>query len=145
MYLGLFMDAKSNLTITFSLFGLMAGILNVNGILTNYQWVFWLAFYILVGLILAKRINKKLFLHAFACGFLFAAFFYIIEVLSLPIFIENNPAEREMLSHLPDGLSPRTYLLSVGMIAAVMSGAVMGFATMGLARFIRKNSPGSSI
>lgn len=139
------MDAKSNLTITLSLFGLMAGILNVNGILTNYQWVFWLAFYVFVGLILAKRINKKLFIHAFACGFLFAAFFYIIEILSLPIFLENNPAEREMLTHLPDGLSPRAYLISVGMITAVISGVIMGLVTMGFARFLGKNTPARSI
>jgi hypothetical protein len=134
------MNAKSNLVITFSLFGLVAGILNVNAILVNFQWLFWLAFYVFVGLILAKKIDNKLFLHAFAGGFLFAAFFYIMEILSISQLLENNSAERDILTHLSDGLSPRAYLISVGMITAVISGVIMGLVTMGFARFIKKNT-----
>ncbi len=139
------MNAKSNLIIALSFFGLVAGILNVNAILTDYQWLFWLAYYVLAGIIFAKKITKRLFLHAFAGGFLFAAFFYIMEILSISQLLENNAAEREILTHLPDGLSPRTYLISVGMITAVISGAIMGLVSMGFARFIKKNTPPQSL
>lgn len=138
------MNAKSNLIIALSFFGLVAGILNVNAVLTNFQWLFWLGYYILAGLILAKKIQTKIFLQAFAGGFLFAAFYYIMQILSISQLLENNSAEREILTHLPDGVSPRTYLISVGMITAVISGVIMGLVTMGLSRFIKNNTPPKS-
>ncbi len=139
------MNAKSNIVIALSMFGLVAGILNVNAVLTDFQWIFWLAYYVLVGLILAKKLDTRIFLHAFAAGFLFAAFFYIMEILSITQLLENNTTERDILTHLPDGVSPRTYLMSVGMITGVISGVIMGLVTMGFARFIKNNTPPKSI
>jgi hypothetical protein len=93
-----------------------------------------------VGFLLAKQLREKIFLHAFISGFLFTAFFYAIKILSLPLLLENNQNEKEVLLQLPDGMTPSAYLISFGMIVAVFSGVVMGLMTSGMQRFIKKKT-----
>ena len=132
------MKFNLNLLINLALFGLLAGILNVLGLFINYLWIIWLFFYVFGGLVLAKKNKEKLLLSAFICGFLFALFVYGAEVFAFPMYMENNPAIKDQLLNLPEGVAPRTYLLSMGLLIGVVNGAVMSCFTMGFSKFRNK-------
>jgi len=120
------------------MFGMVTGVVNIFGFFVDYQWILWLAFYVLGGMLLSKKVDSKLFFNSFICGFLFAAFYYGLEILSFPMYLENNPQAREMMTALPEGVTPRMFAGSMGLLISVMNGVIFGLVTVGMTNFFKK-------
>ncbi len=122
-----------------SLFGFVLGSANIMGLPGENEWIFWFVFLIIASFILVRFVKENLFQNSFLTGFAFAFIIFSIQALFVGQYLENNREFAERAKNFPDGLSARTFFISIGLLIAVGYGGMMGAVSLGLKKFL-KNS-----
>ncbi|MBI2420112.1 MAG: hypothetical protein HYV28_19800 [Ignavibacteriales bacterium] len=122
------------LIMNLSLFGLLAGSLNVFALTAGNDWVIWVLFWILASMLLKKKVAEKFFLHAFITGALFTLLAYFVQILLFDLYVANNPVIQSTISSLEPEVHPKTYFISIGLLLALGNGLILGLIALGLKR-----------
>ena len=108
-----------------SVFGLVMGILSVNGLTQKREPVFWFLGGVIASFILARNLSTHLFVHALSIGVLWGVLNGLIQSIFFERYPEKNPKYRESYQKkLP--VKPRYFVLIAGPIIGLVTGAVIG-------------------
>ena len=78
-----------------SFFGMLMGILSVNGFTQKKEPLFWFLGAGVTAFILARNVSSFLFLHALLVGVLWGVLNGIIQSIFFEMYLEKNPKYRE--------------------------------------------------
>jgi len=109
------------LILTLSLFGLAMAILSLFG-LGIFEFLLWLAIFVLYAVIIARRAPGKYFLHGF--GERRKQYFgSAIHATFFSMYVKNNP---QMAQGTPPGMNPRIMMIVAGPVVGAVMGVVAG-------------------
>lgn len=114
-------------------FGILMGILSVNGFTKKVEPFFWIVFGLFSAYVLSKNVSEKIFWHGFIVGILWGVFNGILQSTFLNIYLKNNPSYHKKYEKVKSR-NYRLYVLLVGPMLGLVTGSVLG----GLAWFFQK-------
>jgi len=126
---------NNKLIINLSLYGVLIGITSVMGFVYEQEWLLWLFGWLGVALIVSRKCREKYFLNSFLTGFMITFLSVLMKTALYDTYTENNPWFLQQLSDKKYDVNPRMYIISLGLITAVINGLVTGFLTLGLRKF----------
>ena len=109
----------------FSLCGIIMGALSIRGFTQKLEPFLWLAFGIVVALVVSKNIDHKVFLHAFLIGISWGLLNGIIQSGFFEMYLSNNPGVAERFQQ-DTPLNPRLFMLLMGPLYGAVTGAIIG-------------------
>src|SRR5215510_6844287 len=122
------------LILTLSLFGLAMAVVSLFG-LGIFEFVIWLAIFVLCALIIAKRAPGKYFLHGFLMSIVNSVWVTATHVVFLPTYVKNNP---QRVQGIPPGMNPRIIMLVAGPVVGAIMGIVAGLFALVASRVVRR-------
>ena len=124
------------LIFTLSLFGLAVAVLSLFG-LGIFEFVIWLAIFVLYAVIIAKRAPGKYFLHGFLVSIVNSIWVTAIHASFFSIYVRNNP---QMVQGTPPGMNPRVIMIVAGPIVGAVMGVIAGLFAVIASKIFRKRS-----
>lgn len=129
-----------NIVFLLSGFGLAMGAASVLGLTTEIELWLWLAIGVICVAVLLRRVDRKPGLHGFFVGLIGGGMTPVVQFLTFPTYMANNPELAGDFAQVPGGLEPRYFVLLLAPVAGVVSGAVLGAASWLMGRLVaRKN------
>ena len=121
---------KMNWTILLLLasFGLVMGLLSINGYTQKIEPFLWLVFGIVVAFILSRNVNNKPLLHALLIGLFWGVLNGISQSAFFDQYLTNNPNLEERFKQ-STFIQPRWLVLITGLVTGLIAGAVIGGLT----------------
>src|SRR5215470_1551418 len=110
------------LILTLSLFGLAMAVSSLFG-LGIFEFVIWLAIFVLYAVIIAKRAPGKYFLHGFLVSVVNSVWVTAIHAAFFSTYVRNNP---QMVQGTPPGMNPRIIMIIAGPVVGALMGIVAG-------------------
>jgi len=109
-------------------FGLLMGLLSINGYTQKIEPFLWLAFGIIVAFILSRNIENKPLLHALLIGLFWGVLNGISQSAFFDQYLTNNPNLEERFKQSTI-IQPRWLVLITGLVTGLIAGAVIGGLT----------------
>ena len=109
----------------YSLFGVLMGILSVNGFTKKIEPLLWILFGLFTAFMVARNVPGKAYLHGFFIGLSWGIFNAVLQSLFFDTYIKNNPKYREAFQKRAT-LKPRYFFLFSGLMIGVVTGIVLG-------------------
>ncbi|MBC7949644.1 MAG: hypothetical protein H7Y42_17285 [Chitinophagaceae bacterium] len=119
-----------------SSFGLIMGLLAINGYTQKIEPILWLLMTIFATLVLSKNNAYKPFLHGLLIGLAWGILNGFIQSLFFDSYMANNPLLRKNFDKVTF-MPPRYFPLLTGPIMGLVAGGVLG----GLTILIRRIFP----
>src|ERR1044072_4530964 len=108
-----------------SIFGLVMGILSVNGYTQKIEPLIWLLGGMFSAFILARNVTSNIFLYAISLGLLWGILNGLLQSIFFDRYLEKNPKYKESYQKkLP--VKPRFFVLVAGSIIGIITGAAIG-------------------
>jgi hypothetical protein len=120
-------------------FGAAMAVLTVFVIPSNVEPLFWLAIFVFCAWVIARRCERRHFLHGFAVSVVNSVWITAAHVLLFDAYVARHPAEAAMAASMP--LSPRVMMLVTGPVIGVISGLVLGLFAFIASRFVKRPAP----
>ena len=117
-------------------FGIVMGVLSVNGLTQKFEPYLWLLFGIISAYVLVKKVRYRLFFHSILLGVLWAIVNALIQVLFFDSFLANNPADALAFEAL-SAMDPKVLLLLFSPIYGLLMGIIIGVLSMVIKRVLR--------
>jgi len=122
------------LILTLSLFGLAMAVSSLFG-LGFFEFVIWLAIFVLYAVIIAKRAPGKYFLHGFLVSVVNSVWVTAIHAAFFSTYVRNNP---QMVQGTPPGMNPRIIMIVAGPIVGAVMGVVAGLFAFIASKFVKR-------
>ena len=106
-------------------FGILMGILSVNGFTKKIEPFLWLIFGFFTAFIISKNVSEKFFLQGFITGIMWGIFNSIVQSFFFDAYLKNNPRYREAFIKNA-AVKPRYFVLLVGPMIGLVTGTVLG-------------------
>jgi len=113
------------LIVSLSLFGVAMGLTSLFGYTQGIELFLWIIIAGICGMLLAKKVQGKLFFHGLFVGILDGALSGIVQTLFFSTYIANNA---EAIARFQDGtfsLSP-LFTLMTGLVVGLVYGGFLG-------------------
>ena len=108
-----------------SLFGLVMGILSVNGYTQKIEPLIWLLAGMVSAFILAKNVTSKIFLYGITLGVLWGILNGIIQSIFFDRYLKKNPKYKNAYQKkMP--VRPRFFVLIAGPLIGLLTGVMVG-------------------
>jgi hypothetical protein len=114
-------------------------ILTVFVIPSNVEPLFWLAIFVFCAWVIARRCERRHFLHGLSVSVVNSVWITAAHVLLFDAYVARHPAEAAMAASMP--LSPRVMMLATGPVIGVISGLVLGLFAFIASRFVKRPAP----
>lgn len=126
--------------------GVLMGIASVQGFTRGIETWLWLASGVLCAIWLVRVVNTKHFLNGFMVGLIGGGIAPVIQIALFSAYLSNNPGVAEEFNQMQTGFEPRTLVVLLTPVIAVMSGAALGLLTWIAGRiFGRRTAPASAV
>lgn len=113
------------LLLLLSLFGLIIGILSVNGYTQRIEPLIWLLSGMLSAFILARNVSSQIFLYGIALGLIWGVLNGLVQSIFFDRYLQKNPRYKESYNKkMP--VKPRIFVLIAGPIIGLITGATIG-------------------
>jgi hypothetical protein len=123
------------LLILLSLFGLIIGILSVNGYTQKIEPLIWLLTGMFSAFILARNFSSQIFLYGVGLGLTWGILNGLIQSIFFDRYLKKNPKYRESYNKkMP--VKPRFFVLIAGPIIGLITGATVGGLAILFQKFI---------
>lgn len=106
-------------------FGVVMGVLSVNGLTRNIAPYLWLVFGGISAWVLVKKVQRKLFVHGLFVGLFWALINALIQSLFFDSYLVHNPGHVSVFGENPI-MNPRYLTILVSPIYGLMMGAIIG-------------------
>ncbi|MEX0287857.1 MAG: hypothetical protein AB3N14_02000 [Flavobacteriaceae bacterium] len=116
-------------------FGIVMGVLSVNGLTQKLEPYLWLLFGIISAYVLVKKVRYRLFFHSVLLGVLWAVVNALIQVLFFDSFLANNPADALAFEELTV-IEPKIFVLLFSPIYGLLMGIVIGVLSLLLKKIL---------
>ncbi|HYM92698.1 MAG TPA: hypothetical protein VET23_01050 [Chitinophagaceae bacterium] len=113
------------LILLLSLFGVLMGILSVNGLTKKIEPILWLAFGFFTAFILSRNVTATVFWHGLFIGIFWGTLSSGIQSIFFETYLKNNPQYHKAFKKSAV-LRPRYLILLVGPILGLITGTVLG-------------------
>ncbi|MEI9945775.1 MAG: hypothetical protein WDN26_16340 [Chitinophagaceae bacterium] len=113
------------LILLLSSFGMVMGILSVNGYTQKLEPFLWLLFGIITSLLLAKNVEYKTFLHALIIGLSWGVFNGLLQSIFFDKYLANNPSVQDSFKKVAF-MQPRYFVIITATVIGLITGAVLG-------------------
>lgn len=123
------MSTKS-IVLRFSLFGILAGLLNVLGWLGGMEWVFWLGLVLFCGIYFSRNIRPPFYWPAMLLGIIWGLSTAFVQSLFYDLFLHNNPNYAASFNELSKFIDPRLYLLISNPLRGIITGMLVFLAAL---------------
>jgi len=110
------------LILTLSMFGVAMAVASLFGV-GLFEFVLWLAIFVLYAVIIAKRAPGKYFLHGFLVSVVNSIWVTAIHATFFSTYVKNDP---QMAQGTPPGMNPRIIMIVAGPIVGAVMGVVAG-------------------
>ena len=120
-------------------FGAAMAIATVFVIPSKVEPVFWLAIFVFCAWVIARRCERRHFLHGLAVSLLNSVWITAAHVAFLDAYLAHHPAEAAMTATMP--LPPRLMMLLTGPVIGAVSGVVLGLFAFVAGRLVRRPAP----
>ena len=129
-----------------SLTGVLMGVGLVAGWIGGLEGEAWFLISIPCGVVIAKNVKTRRFLHGFLAGAIAGIIGAAIEVVFMPTYLANNPETARMFAETLGEFSPRMLMLILVPFVGLISGLVLGVISVLIARLLARpdRSAGSS-
>ncbi len=122
--------AARQIVLRFSLFGILAGILNVLGWIGGMEWIFWLALVLFSGIYVSRNLKEAFFWPSIALGLLWGITTAGVQGVLYDTFLENNPNFVDSFNEISDYIEPRLYLLISNSVRGLITGLLVFLAAL---------------
>ncbi len=112
-----------------SSFGLVIGLLSINGYTQKIEPLLWLFFGIIAALILSRNIDTRTFFHALLVGLFWGILNGIIQSAFFEQYLANNANLQERFKQ-SSFIQPRYLVLLIGPVIGMITGLVLGGLTL---------------
>jgi hypothetical protein len=113
------------LLLLLSLFGLIIGILSVNGYTQKIEPLIWLLSGMFSAFILARNVSSQIFLYGVALGLVWGILNGLIQSIFFERYLEKNPKYKDAYNKkMP--VQPRFFVLLAGPVIGLLTGAAVG-------------------
>jgi hypothetical protein len=109
-------------------FGLVMGLLSINGYTQKIEPFLWLVFGIITAFLLSRNIDNKPLLHALLIGLLWGVLNGVSQSAFFDQYLTNNPNLQERFKQ-STFIQPRWLVLITGPIAGLMTGILVAGLT----------------
>jgi hypothetical protein len=120
-------------------FGAAMAVLTVFVIPSNVEPLFWLAIFVFCAWVIARRVERRHYLHGLALGVANSVWMTAAHVAWLEAYLARHPNEAALAASMP--LSPRVMMALTGPVIGVLSGVLLGLFALIAARFVRRPAP----
>ena len=114
-------------------FGIIMGVLSVNGLAQRLEPYLWLLFGIISAFVLVKKVQHRLFVHGVLLGVLWAVINALIQVLFFDSYLANNPTDAVTFEQLTI-MDPKWFVILFSLPYGLFMGVIIG----GLALLLRR-------
>jgi hypothetical protein len=130
------------LILQLSMFGLAMGLATVFLIPPNAEPAFWLVIYLVSAYLIAKRTTDGRYTTGVMVGIANSIWITAAHLALFDPYLARHPQEAQMMGSIP--ISPTLFMLTIGPIVGVFSGAVIGVLALVIGKLIiRKGVPAS--
>ena len=109
-------------------FGLLMGLLSINGYTQKAEPLLWLAFGIIVAFILSRNINNKPLVHALLIGLFWGVLNGVSQSAFFDQYLTNNPNLQERFKQ-STFIQPRWLVLITGPVVGLITGILIAGLT----------------
>lgn len=127
------------LVLALSGFGVAMAILTVFVIPSNVEPLFWLAILLFCAWVIARRCERRQFIHGLAVGVVNSVWITAAHVLLFDAYMAHHPAEAAMAGGMP--LPPRVMMLLTGPVIGVISGCILGLFAFIASKLVKRPAP----
>jgi hypothetical protein len=117
-------------------FGAVMAIATVFVIPSSIEPIFWLAIFLFCAWAIARRVEKRHFLHGLALGVVNSAWVTGAHVAFFDTYIARHPQEAAMSANAP--MAPRLMMLLTGPVIGVISGLVLGLFAFVASKLVKR-------
>jgi hypothetical protein len=121
-----------------SLFGALMGLATTFLIPTTIEPALWLVIIVFCAWVIARRCEKRFFLHGLALGIANSVWVTSLHVVLIDQYLRHNPNEAAMTQR--SAIAPRMMMLMIGPAIGIGSGIVLGLVAMIAARVVRRSA-----
>jgi hypothetical protein len=116
------------LVLQLSMFGLAMGFGTVFLIPSTIEPVFWLVIFVVSAYVIARRVPERRFAHGVMLGIFNSIWITTAHVALFDQYLAHHPEEAQMMQSMSVSMpvSPRLFMLMMGPMVGVFSGAVIG-------------------
>ena len=122
--------------IAISLTGVLMGAGLVLGWIGGWEGEAWFLISIPCGVVIAKNIKTRRFLHGLLAGGIAGIVGSLIEVAFMPLYLANNPETTQMFAETLGQLNPRVFTLIMAPFVGAISGLVLGVISAMMSRLL---------
>jgi uncharacterized membrane protein YeaQ/YmgE (transglycosylase-associated protein family) len=116
------------LVLLLSLLGLVIGVASVAGVLkSGAETLAWCVIALLCGIVVARQVPSRHFLHGFLAGFIAGVLGPLVQVVFFDQYLANNPKAADSFARLPTAMSPRIMVVLLTPVVAACLGVFTGF------------------
>ena len=109
-------------------FGLLMGLLSINGYTQKIEPFLWLVFGVIVAYILSRNINYKPLLHALLIGLFWGVLNGVSQSAFFDQYLTNNPGLQERFKQA-SFIQPRWLVLITGPVIGLIAGILIAGLT----------------
>jgi hypothetical protein len=120
-------------------FGVAMAVLTVFVIPSNVEPLFWLAIFVFCAWVIARRVERRQYLHGLMVGLVNSVWMTAAHVALLDAYLARHPNEAALAAGMP--FSPRVMMLLTGPVIGVLSGVVLGLFAYVATRILRRPAP----
>ena len=121
-----------------SLFGVAMAFATVFGLSRPIELLLWLVIFVVYAIIIAKKVERKYFLHGFLVSVINGVWIGIIHSAMFSTYVANNPEMMESYQKMPQSLSPQVMMLVMGSIVGAVTGVIAGLFALIAAMIMKK-------
>jgi hypothetical protein len=127
------------LILALSLFGVVVAFLSLLR-LGIFEFVIWLAIFVLYAVIIARRAAGKYFLHGFLISIVNSVWVTAVHEAFFSTYVRNNP---QMVQGTPPGINPRIVMIVAGPIVGAVMGVIAGSLALIASKLLSRIATGA--